>query len=110
MYAHAANNAPRHTAATDATTSSGRRRNFGGGAIARRRPRLAPAFGARRAGLASVHVTDIDHVSPTMILYRLSTWTSPMVITAVLVKFIGIVPDWPIPAHSTTQYEVARTV
>ena len=33
-----------------------------------------------------------------------------MVITAVLVKSIGIVPDWPIPAHSTTQYEVARTV
>jgi hypothetical protein len=42
--------------------------------------------------------------------YLINTWASPIVITAVRLKSSGMVPLWPIPAHVTRQYEVARTV
>jgi hypothetical protein len=45
-----------------------------------------------------------------MVSYLISTWASPIVMTAVRVKSSGMVPLCPIPAQVTRQYEVARTV
>jgi hypothetical protein len=45
-----------------------------------------------------------------MVGYLISTWASPIVMTAVRVKSSGMVPLWPIPDQVTPQYEVARTV
>lgn len=42
--------------------------------------------------------------------YRTMTWTSPIVIVVESLNSSGIVPDWPMPDHSTVQYDVAVTV